>query len=197
MRNRAIGVVAVPGILILSIALWAAPAGAVSLYLNSYGWDDIYRYDTVTGSTTLITATDILSTGFCDAADFGPDGFLYAGAAYDIYRINLSGPQAVWSQYLTLSQQFDSGLTFSPNGTMYLADSSTMWAINSSGGTIPGSTVNVTCGGQSVYLSGIGFAPNGTLFGADPTSIYRINAATGAATVACKQSNSSGGIFTH
>ena len=116
-------VIAVFAVWAISIAWFALPAEAVELYLNSFGWSEIYRYDTGTGSTTLINAANILTTGFCDAAAFGPDGFLYAGDAYNIYRIDLSGSQAVWSQYLTLAQQCDSGLTFSPSGTMYLAQS--------------------------------------------------------------------------
>jgi hypothetical protein len=182
------------------LALAPAHAFALSLYTNSYGWDKIYRYDTSAGTMSLITPTDTLSTGFCAHSDFGPDGFLYGGSAYNLYRINLSGPQAVWSQYLHLSQQANNGLAFAPNGTMYLTSNSglaqSLWAIDSGGNTIPGSAVTVTYGGSVVFLGGIDFAPNGTLYASDYSHIYTINLATGAATLLHSVSGSSnGGLY--
>lgn len=181
-------------------ALGAEPAHAVQIYMNSYGWSQVYRYDTITGATVDITPTNTLSTAFCSEADFGPDGNLYAGTGFNIYKINFSGSQAVWTPYLTLTQQINDGLAFSPSGTLYLADnpsgSTILWAVNSSGTTIPGSSVNVTYNGNSVSLSGIDFSPSGTLYGADSTHIYRINLSTGVSTLLATEPNENGGIFT-
>lgn len=191
MRVLAIGVL---------LAIAPAPTLATTLYLDSYGWSNIYRYDTGSGTTTLITPTNISNTGFVANTDFGPDGLLYGADAYSIYRINLSGPEAVWSKYLTLSQQANDGLAFAPNGTMYLADNpgsaESIWAVDSSGNTIPGSTVTVTHNGGEVFLGGIDFAPNGTLYGSDFSHIYTINLSNGAATVVnTVVGSSNGGLY--
>jgi hypothetical protein len=181
------------------LAVAPVPAYAVSVYMNSYGWTDLYRYDTSGGAVSLIGPTDTLSTGFCCSADFGPDGFLYGGDAYYIYRIDVSGPQAVWSKYLDLSQQANDGLAISPSGTMYLSSNpglaQSLWAIDSSGNTIPGSAVTVTKAGSEFHMGGMDFAPNGTLYATDSTKIYTVNLTTGAATYVATRSDSSGGIF--
>src|SRR5689334_21131487 len=116
-------------------------AGAAELFFNSYGWSDIYRYDTVTGQTTLLPATDIFDTGFCSSATFGPDGALYGGTASDLHRIVFSGGQALWTDWLTLDHFASDGIAFDSQNRLYTASNHTVRRVSSTGQTESAVTV--------------------------------------------------------
>jgi len=186
--------------LLLALALGfvsqgAAPALAEELYFNSYGWDKIYRMDTVTQAVTLIPASDILKTTFFSNADFGRDGKLYGLASNELYHVDVSGSTSVWTKEVKLAENAQC-LAFSPLNELYVTNGSTLRKVNRDGTTVPGTTVTVKYFGQDISLATIDFGEDGTLYGGTSDHVYTINRTSGAASLVFALPNLNGGIFT-
>lgn len=189
------------GIVALTGACLARPASAVELYLNSHGWDKIYHLDSSSadGVATLLPPVDLLETTFLHSVDRGPDGRIYGAISKQLWAIDVSGAKADWQQVLNLDKTGSENLAWSPDGKLYVGESSSkLRQINPlTGATIAGTDVNLTSDGRKLFLSGIDFAPSGVLYGVDSSKIYTIAPATGVATlIADLPFSGTHGIFT-
>ncbi|HYW77962.1 MAG TPA: hypothetical protein VE890_00225, partial [Thermoguttaceae bacterium] len=174
---------------------FAQAATATELYFNSYGWDKIYRMDATTSQMELLPEADASEATFFKAADFASDDRLYGIGLGSLVAVDVSGPEAVWTQQYAIADGGDY-LSFAPDDQLWVTSGSMLRQVAPGGATVLDTSVRMTYLGIDVLPWGIDFAADGTPYAIDSSHLYRVDPATGIAARIHSQPNLDGGIFT-
>lgn len=179
---------------VCGLLLGATPALALDLYFNSYGWDKIYRLDTISSQVERLSAANISEARFFKSADFAQDGRLYGIGEGSLFAVDVSGSSTVWTEQYPIAEGGDY-LSFAPDDQLWVAKGSWLRRVSPGGATVPSTAVPVTYQGSEISLWGMDFAANGALYAIDASHLYQVDPLTGISSRMHSRPNLNGGIF--